>query len=126
MGTSPTAPRSPLSSGECFWSSLRLQVYTRAHDRWQSIPLCRVPRRLPEGRKGLLFLRDGRFKTVKSGFMGTSSTAPRFPFPSGKGFLYHRACKVTPERSYGDNAGGRIHATAQGQSLILCLTQADE
>ena len=37
--------------------------------------------------------------------MGTSSTAPRFPFPSGKGFLYHRACKVTPERVTNDNAG---------------------
>ena len=59
-----------------------------------------------KGKRRFLALWEERFKTVKSGFMGTSSTAPRSPFPSGEGFLFPRACGVTPERSYGGNAGG--------------------
>ena len=63
-----------------------------------------------KGKRRFLALWEERFKTVKSGFMGTSSTAPRSNllannFPSGEGFLYHRACGITPERSYGDNEG---------------------
>ena len=60
-----------------------------------------------KGKRRFLVLRDGRFKTVKSGFMGTSSTAPRSPFPSGEGFLYPCACGFIPERVTNDNAAGR-------------------
>ena len=59
-----------------------------------------------KGKRRFLALWEERFKTVKSGFMGTSSTAPRSPFPSGEGFLYHRACGFIPERVTNDNAGG--------------------
>ena len=61
-------------------------------------PPCRVPRLLPVGRPCFLILWAGRLRIVQSGFMGTSSTAPRSPFPSGEGFrASHRSrARVSP------------------------------